>query len=1124
MSDANKAVFLSYASQDAQAAKKICDALRAAGVEVWFDQSELRGGDAWDQSIRRQIKECALFVPIVSANTQARREGYFRLEWKLADDRTHLMAKGTRFILPVCVDDTKDWDAIVPDSFTTVQWTRLAGGEGAVPFAERAKKLLSGSELETGRPRPASRDEGVAFPTSATRAERPPWLTAVIVIVPILVGLAFAWRVLPSRSGPVSEPSRELAPKPAAPVDVAHDSEARQLVAKARELFEALDSSRDDYKLAGELVEQAKAKDSADAEVWAAAAQLDERYAMRGWDFSDARREAARAATQRALRLDPQSFEARLAQAELLAYTGREGADKEKILRDLRRERPADHRVLRELGSTIERQERTDEGIAFMDEAAALPGGDPLALYNKSLGLWFAGRSPEAETVMRIVVAQRPFTGALLMNAWYAMVLHGDLAGAQATLDRIPVADMLEDRACFFAYYLHSLKREPDAALACLYAVPRDWLSDNWYTGPKDRLIGNALQLAGRSEAAVTEWRTALKLIDARLATGASNFSLVFNRTMLLARLGEREEAARQFAVLLQMNGVDFTRAGAVPPWAINICIALGRNEEAIRQIARNLKERRHAVAFTAAELKLDPTFDSLRNEPEFQKVITEAEVIEKRSGDGSQTTGDSGQNRTVGSNPEADPKSVAVLAFANLSDDKDNEYFSDGISEELLTVLQKIPGLHVAARTSAFSFKGKNATAQEIGATLHVATLVEGSVRKAGNSVRITARLSRAGDGEQLWSESYTRELKDVFAVQSEIAQTIVGQLRGQLGGASSDMAKAEIQAQVQAAEKGGTTNVEAHQLYLQGKYFLNQYSLDNMNRAIDLLQRAVDLDPKFALAWAELSQAGSLKGGYGMTKQEVDDGNAVARRAADRALALAPDLPATILALANARINDFDWKEAWATLRRAVALAPDDPEVVFNAAAEAYSAGEKTRAVELGRQAVALDPVNPKVRSGYAFALYALRRFDEAEAEFRRVIELNSTAAWGHGGVSLDYLSQGRFDEAVKEGEQESAGWARLFVLAMAKWGQGKKAESDATVAQLIKDYGEVAAYQVAEVYAFRRENDHAFEWLERALRQRDPGLAWSRPDLLLEGLHDDPRWPVFLHKLGLADDQLK
>src|SRR6267142_3485979 len=201
--------------------------------------------------------------------------------------------------------------------------------------------------------------------------------------------------------------------------------------------------------------------------------------------------------------------------------------------------------------------------------------------------------------------------------------------------------------------------------------------------------------------------------------------------------------------------------------------------------------------------------------------------------------------------------KSVAVLAFANLSDDKGSEYFSDGISEELLTVLQKIPGLHVAARTSAFSFKGKNATAQEIGQKLGVAHLVEGSVRKAGDMVRIAARLTQAKTGEERWSENYTRNLKDVFAVQSELAETIVEQLKGQLtDGATNPTIKAEIQAEVRAAEKGGTKNVEAHESYLQGRFFLNRHSEKETDQARAAFERAVELDPKFALAWAGLAQ----------------------------------------------------------------------------------------------------------------------------------------------------------------------------------------------------------------------------------------------------------------------------
>src|SRR4029079_1160045 len=204
------------------------------------------------------------------------------------------------------------------------------------------------------------------------------------------------------------------------------------------------------------------------------------------------------------------------------------------------------------------------------------------------------------------------------------------------------------------------------------------------------------------------------------------------------------------------------------------------------------------------------------------------------------------------------DQKSVAVLPFVNLSDDKGSEYFSDGVSEELLTVLQKIPGLHVAARTSAFSFKGKNATAQEIGQKLGVAHLVEGSVRKAGQTVRIAARLTKTTSGDEIWSENYTRNLKDVFAVQTELAQTIVEQLRGQLtGGVANQTTKAEMQAEVRAAAKGGTKNVEAHESYLQGRYFINQHSEKGTDQAQTSFARAVQMDPQFALAWAGLAQA---------------------------------------------------------------------------------------------------------------------------------------------------------------------------------------------------------------------------------------------------------------------------
>ena len=472
--------------------------------------------------------------------------------------------------------------------------------------------------------------------------------------------------------------------------------------------------------------------------------------------------------------------------------------------------------------------------------------------------------------------------------------------------------------------------------------------------------------------------------------------------------------------------------------------------------------------------------------------------------------------------------KSVAVLAFANLSDDKGSEYFSDGISEELLTVLQKIPGLHVAARTSAFSFKGKNATAQEIGQKLGVAHLVEGSVRKAGDVVRIAARLTQANTGEEQWSENYTRNLKDVFAVQTEIAQTIVEQLRGRLtGGAANPTTKAEIQAEVRAAGKGGTKSVEAHEAYLQGRFFINRHSEKETDQARVAYQRAVELDPKFALAWAGLAQAHiwycnfATEGG----QKGFNDHLTAARETVERALILEPDLPEALSARSLIETNfDYNWKGAAETLRKALALAPQDPALLMQAGNLAAARGEKAQSLEFDRRAVALDPVNAQARAFLASNLSNSGKQEEARTEYARMIELNPSAPNSHAGVGLSYLLEGKFEEAATAAQKDAADWARLLIMSCARWAQKRIPESDAALAELIATAGETGAYQIAEVYGYRNDKDHAFEWLERARRQRDAGLPILRADTLLPNLDDDPRWDAFLRKMGLADDQLK
>jgi adenylate cyclase len=479
-------------------------------------------------------------------------------------------------------------------------------------------------------------------------------------------------------------------------------------------------------------------------------------------------------------------------------------------------------------------------------------------------------------------------------------------------------------------------------------------------------------------------------------------------------------------------------------------------------------------------------------------------------------------------SKPAASPKSVAVLAFENLSDDKGSEYFSDGVSEELLTVLQKIPGMHVAARTSAFSFKGKNATAQEIGQKLGVAHLVEGSVRKAGDSVRIAARLTQANTGEEQWSENYTRNLKDVFAVQTELAQTIVEQLRGQLtGGAANPVTKAEIQAEVRAAEKGGTRNVEAHEAYLQGRFFINRHSEKETDQARTAYERAVQLDPQFALAWAGLAQTHVWDCNYAVEggQKGFNAHLTSAREAVQRALALEPDLPDALFAQVVIETNfDYDWKGAAATLRKALALAPQDPALLMQAGNLAGARGELTQSLDLFRRGVTLDPVNAQARAFLASCLSNLRHQEEARAEYARVIELNPSAPNSHAGAGMCYLFEGKFEEAAVAAQQDAADWARLLVVSCTRWAQKRIPESDAALAELSAKFGETAAYQVAEIYAYRNNRDRAFDWLERARQQRDAGLPALRSDNLLSSLHGDPRWDAFLRKMGLADAQLK
>ena len=460
---------------------------------------------------------------------------------------------------------------------------------------------------------------------------------------------------------------------------------------------------------------------------------------------------------------------------------------------------------------------------------------------------------------------------------------------------------------------------------------------------------------------------------------------------------------------------------------------------------------------------------------------------------------------------------SIAVLPFINMSRDEDNEYFADGLSEELLNVLAKIRGLRVASRTSAFFFKGKDVDIPTIAQKLNVATVLEGSVRKSGKRVRITAQLIQVATDSHLWSETYDRELEDIFAVQDDIAQSVVKELRAALlGEGIGSAADAKAKADVQAAAKGRADNPEAYRLYLQGRYFIDRMTAADIARGVDYFRQALALDPEFALAWAGLSRAYYTQAGYGWAP--VADGFERARDAAKHALALTPDLAEGHVCLGNVLEGyDWNWKAANAEYQRAFALAPGNVDVLRAVAGMTRILGGAEPAIGLLRKAAELDPLSSSAQRILGLRCFLVGRYDEAMVALEAALDLNPKSGLVHCFMCATRLAQGHAAEALELAQRESLPDFRLLGIALAQHTLGNKDASDAALQQLGDNHGNEAAYQCAEVCGWRGEIDRAFEWLERAYTQRDPGLAIACSDPFFRPLQDDPRWAPFMKKMG-------
>jgi TolB-like protein/Tfp pilus assembly protein PilF len=463
---------------------------------------------------------------------------------------------------------------------------------------------------------------------------------------------------------------------------------------------------------------------------------------------------------------------------------------------------------------------------------------------------------------------------------------------------------------------------------------------------------------------------------------------------------------------------------------------------------------------------------------------------------------------------------SIAVLPFANRSASADDEYFSDGLADELLNVLSKIKGLRVTARTSSFTFKGKQVTAAEIGRALNVATLLEGSVRKAGNRIRVSVQLVQVSDSSHLWSETYDRTLEDIFAVQDDIAQSVVKELRTTLLGEAPDSdASGAAKAEVARAAKGRGTDPEAHRLYLLARHLMERHTREDTAKAIGYLKEALGRDPEFGLGWAELSRAYVREADVGWSA--VEEGYSRAREAVERALSLDPDLAEGHVWLGWIRMYyDWDFRGAEASLARALELAPGNVVVLSGAGGLVRTQGRLEEAIGLYRRALEQDPLNSSSDHNLGTALEFMDRFAEAEAAHRKALELSPQRAISRGYLSLTVLAQDRGEEALKEALREPHEAFQLWALAIIHHALGHARESDAALEELIEKHSESLAFQIAEVYGARGEVDRGFEWLDRAYEQRDGGLSDMKGIPRLRSLHGDPRWGAFLRKMRLPE----
>ena len=449
---------------------------------------------------------------------------------------------------------------------------------------------------------------------------------------------------------------------------------------------------------------------------------------------------------------------------------------------------------------------------------------------------------------------------------------------------------------------------------------------------------------------------------------------------------------------------------------------------------------------------------------------------------------------------------SIAVLPFVDLTEKKDQQYLADGMAEEVIDLLARIPGLNVIGRTSSFQFRNKAVDTREIGKTLGAAYLLEGSLRRSSNHLRITAQLLDTRDGTHRWSNTFDARLDDALRVQDAIAAGIARALQ------------VTVQNQNFPDSRDALIRPAAHELYLRGLHFLDLYTAEGCEQAAAAFQEALELEPKYIAAEIGLAKTYDfvLQNAWLPTKAASE--RVIA--AANRALAIDPQNAAAHIAIGRIRMEyDWDWAAAEREYAAALALGARDPDAFIAAGALASARGDWNRAISLFRQALAKDPLNPQAYMGLGWYAYArMGRLADAETAIRRALEIDPGEGTGHFFLAITLLSLGRTEDALAAANQETIDDGQLEASAAIYHALNRKAESDRLLERAIEQNATTWASAIAKIYAFRGDNDNAIRWLNRAYEQKDEDLYFILGDPLLHNLETDSRYQEFLHRMNL------